>query len=334
MPLSFSQPLIFTPLFKKKIWGGSGLQARLNKKLPADIPVGESWEISGWGDNQTIVATGEHTGKKLGELFTDEPRKLAGACAEGRSSFPLLFKFIDAARSLSVQVHPNQEQARSHGWGESGKTECWYIVDARPGAQIIVGFRRDVTRDEVDRAVKRGTLESLLNYIQIKAGDVLFIPAGTVHAILGGTLIYEVQEESDTTLRLYDWNRCNRDGKKRELHVKSALEIAKLGSDGIHKPDPVIIEETALYSYSSRCRCSNFALEEISFCAAGTLLLPPIDSFRAVSVIAEEAEVACPESRTVLNKGDSVLVPAQIRDCRISGRAGGKVLITTVPDIQ
>lgn len=333
MPLSFSQPLIFTPIFKGKIWGGYGLQAKLHKNIPSDIPIGESWEISGWGDNQTSVASGEHAGKKLGELFSGEPRRLAGACASGRNSFPLLFKFIDAARNLSVQVHPNQEQARTHGWGESGKTECWYIVDALPGAQIIVGFRRDVTRNEVAEAVKNGTLESLLNYIPVKAGDVLFIPAGTVHAILGGTLIYEVQEESDTTLRLYDWNRADQHGNKRELHVDSALEITHFGSDGIHKPEPVILEQTARYSYSSRCRCSNFALEEIDFIQPGTAPLPALDSFRAVSVIAGEAQIGCGESRTSLSTGDSALIPAQIAECGILGGRGTKVLVTTVPEM-
>ncbi len=332
MHQSFSNPLRFTPILMEKIWGGQALKDVLQKKAPFEAKIGESWEISGWGDNQTVVSEGDFAGMSLGELFSRDPSGLAGASATGRKNFPLLFKFIDAASNLSVQVHPNKEQARIHNWGESGKTECWYVADAREGAEIIVGFKRPVSRAEVENAVKTGTLEQLLNYIPVFPGDVLFIPAGTVHAILEGALIYEVQEESDTTLRLYDWNRRAPDGSFRELHLPKALDILDYAGVGIHKPVPVLLRKTDEYRYESRCRCSNFALEQISFTADANVALESKNSFQVLSVIEGLLDLVCSEqSATRLSKGDSVLVPATVQNVSVIGFAGSTVLVTYVP---
>ncbi len=269
----FPSPLRFEPIFKEKIWGGSALREKLNKAAPAGRPIGESWEVSGWGDSQTVVSAGEYMGLTLGELFALSPSDLVGkraGAAESKGSFPLLFKFIDANENLSIQVHPNREQARSRGWGKRGKTEAWYVVDAAPTAKIAIGFNRnDVTREEVAEAADAGRLESLLNFVPARRGDTFFIPAGTVHAILDGILIYEVQEESNTTLRLYDWNRKCPAGNLRELHITDALDIINYNEDRPLKPEPVAVYKTETFIYETLCDNNKFLLSRCGFLKSG-----------------------------------------------------------------
>jgi GDPmannose 4,6-dehydratase len=327
----FNSPLQFEPIFKEKIWGGGALREKLGKDAPSGVSIGESWEVSGWGDSQTKVSAGEYADMALGDLFALNPEGLAGTDAGrgARKSFPLLFKFIDARENLSIQVHPNGRQARAHGWGENGKTEAWYVVDAVEGAQIALGFNRhDVTAEEVATAAENGYLEKLLNFVPVKRGDTFFIPAGTVHAILGGVLIYEIQEESNTTLRLYDWKREQPDGASRKLHIKDALCIINFTENRPLKPEPVTIEQNEDYIYELLCHNSKFVLSRYSFARPAKVLFDAVDTFRVISTVEGSALIRMGEDNIKLNKGQTVLLPANLRGAALEGEAGTCVLET------
>ncbi|MDR0331154.1 MAG: class I mannose-6-phosphate isomerase [Chitinispirillales bacterium] len=332
----FSSPLRFEPIFKEKIWGGHALREKLNKNAPAGRTVGESWEVSGWGDSQTVVSAGNYTGLTLGELFALSPSDLVGSGGgEGSAGFPLLFKFIDARENLSIQVHPNSEQARARGWGERGKTEAWYVVDAEPGAKIALGFKRGgVTRNEAANAVRAGRLNKLMNFVPAKRGDAFFIPAGTVHAIMGGVLIYEVQEESNTTLRLYDWNRMCVTGNLRALHIDDALAIIKLDESRPLKPEPVLVDKNDAFICELLCSSAKFAIGRYKFFKPGGAKLSTIGGFRVVTVTEGVAEVCAggpggASSVVPLGLGQTVLIPSGLTGVEIMGVAGTEVLVTT-----
>jgi len=329
----FSAPLRFEPIFKEKIWGGSALREKLNKSAPAGRPIGESWEVSGWGDSQTVVSTGEYMGLTLGELFALSPVDLVGnrsTAAGGKNSFPLLFKFIDARENLSIQVHPNREQAQARGWGDRGKTEAWYVVDAIPDAKIAIGFRQGgVTRDGAATAAGADRFESLLNYVPARRGDTFFIPAGTVHAILGGVLIYEVQEESNTTLRLYDWNRRCPTGNLRELHIADALDIINFNENRTLTPEPISVEKGEAFVHETLCDNKKFLLSRYSFSKSGEAAVETIDGFRVVSITSGLMEVHANGHRVQLGLGQTVLIPSALEDVRIVGVAGSEALVTT-----
>ncbi len=212
-----------TPAAKDYLWGGNRINEIFNKNIDLS-PLAETWECSTHPDGPSIVSSGEFAGDDLARLFLAYPEFWSPKF--GRvSEFPLLVKFIDAKQSLSVQVHPTDEYAQKVENQPRGKTEVWYIIDAEPDAKIVYGFSRKVTPDEVAEAAKNGTLESLLNFVPVKAGDVIPIPAGTVHAIGAGILLAEIQENSNLTYRLYDWNRVGADGKPRQLHVEKAKDV-------------------------------------------------------------------------------------------------------------
>lgn len=302
----------------------------LGKDAPVGRNVGESWEVSGWGDSQTVVSTGEYAGLTLGELLALSPEQLVGHAAASKKHFPLLFKFIDARQNLSIQVHPNSEQARRHGWGDCGKTEAWYVVDADKGAQIALGFNhRGVTREELGDAVRDGTVESLMNFIPVKRRDAFFIPAGTVHAILGGVLIYEVQEESNTTLRLYDWNRLCLAGHLRELQIYDALEIINFDEKRPLHPAPVLVDGNDSFRYETLCTSTKFIMNRYSFSKAGKAELETINGFRVMSVTAGAAEVTAGDGCAHLTRGQSLLVPSGLSEVRIYGDGGADILVTT-----
>ncbi len=331
MNYNMAEPFLLKPIFKEKIWGGTALRDKLGKDLPG-YNVGESWEISGFDNEQTPVLKGALAGISLGELYSAEPRKLVGDSAF-TPDFPLLFKFIDAEEKLSVQVHPDDQQTVSHNWGKSGKSECWYIVDAHEDARIIVGFRPGVSAREIKNAVLSDALPEVLNYVPIASGDVLYIPAGTVHAILEGTLIYEVQQASDITLRLHDWNRTDEEGKSRKLHIDEALSVLDTTS-GNYKIEPVILDEPNGIKHSYRAASRYFALEQYAFFRNAQTDLHPKSSFRAVSVIGEPVQLIHRTGSLLVGKGQSAVIPADLKDVWVSGTAGSRFLLTSVPDLK
>ena len=217
----FDHPLTFAPLYKERIWGGRLLTERLARTLPPDSPIGESWELVDREDDQSIINHGPHTGLSLHDLWTQHREAVFGPSAPDLPRFPLLAKILDAREKLSVQVHPPAHLATELK-GEP-KTEMWYLLDADPEADLFVGFRDGVTRESFDSSLRAGTCADLLHRIPVKSGDFIFIPSGRCHAIGAGCFIIEIQQNSDTTYRVFDWNRVDAAGKPRDLHIAESL---------------------------------------------------------------------------------------------------------------
>jgi len=215
-------PLKTVPIFKKRIWGGQKLRQVFGKDLPAGAKIGESWELADLPQDKSFIANGEFSGQTLPALVESHPKAIAGTKNFPRP-FPLLIKLLDAQDVLSVQVHPDPETCRRMGRGDP-KTECWYVIDAEPGAVIYKGLKRPVTRDQFARAIEDGTTADLLAKVPVQPGECHFLPAGTAHAIGAGLLIAEIQTPSDTTYRVFDWNRLDDAGLPRQLHIDEALE--------------------------------------------------------------------------------------------------------------
>ena len=222
MPL-FTELLQFQPLYHTRVWGGRRLETVLGRSLPDDKPFGESWELVDRDTDQSVVRSGRHAGATLHELWTSHRREVFGdAYADWATErFPLLIKILDCVDDLSIQVHPPAAAAPALG-GEP-KTEMWYVAHAEPGSRIYAGLRAGVTRKDFERALHEGTVEERVHRIDVRSGDSLFVPSGRLHAIGGGLLIYEIQQNSDTTYRVFDWNRVGLDGRPRELHVQESL---------------------------------------------------------------------------------------------------------------
>ena len=214
-------PLTFHPIFKERVWGGRNLERLYGKPLPPGVPIGESWEITDRSEDISVVANGPLAGTTLRELMMKRRQEMLGARAASSGAFPLLFKILDAADTLSVQVHPPAAVAEKLR-GEP-KTEMWYIADATAEAALYVGLKRGVGREDFERKVRDGTVAECLHKIPVRAGDAMFLPSGRLHAIGAGNVIFEIQQNSDTTYRVFDWNRAGLDGKPRELHIDQSL---------------------------------------------------------------------------------------------------------------
>jgi mannose-6-phosphate isomerase len=219
--MRFDHPLTFTPLCMERVWGGHRITGELERGAPTPALIGESWELVDRDDAQSVVAQGPHAGRTLHELWSGHRTEIFGPHAPATPRFPLLAKILDARETLSVQVHPPARVAAELG-GEP-KTEMWYLLDATPDAAVYAGFRAGVGRAEFERALADGSVESMLHRIPVHKGDAIFIPSGRCHAIGAGCLIVEIQQNSDTTYRVFDWNRVGLDGKPRPLHVRESL---------------------------------------------------------------------------------------------------------------
>jgi mannose-6-phosphate isomerase len=212
-------PLTFEPIFKERIWGGRKLEQLYKKPLPASVPIGESWEVTDRPEGESVISNGPLKGKTLHWLIENHAGELFGKKHSG--PFPLLIKILDAQEKLSLQVHPPAKLAPLLG-GEP-KTEMWYIAHAEPGAELYVGLKHGVTRADFEIKIKNGTVADCFHRVPVKTGDAMFLPSGRVHAIGAGLVIFEVQQNSDTTYRVFDWNRVDKNGKARDLHVKESL---------------------------------------------------------------------------------------------------------------
>jgi len=213
--------LTFEPICKERIWGGRNLERFYGKALPPGLPIGESWEISDRPGDESLVAAGSWKGKTLHQILEEQPAELLGPLPEMPKRFPLLLKIIDAREKLSLQVHPPALQAAQIG-GEP-KTEMWYVVQAGPAAELFAGLKRGVTRAEFEKQLALGEVANCFHRIPVKAGDALFLPSGRVHAIGAETMIFEIQQNSDTTYRVFDWNRLDAKGRPRQLHLAESL---------------------------------------------------------------------------------------------------------------
>jgi mannose-6-phosphate isomerase len=258
-------PLLFEPVLKDYLWGGRNL-ARLGRALPPEGAVAESWEIAAHEDGTTVVKNGPYAGKSLTALRAELGLELIGtknAWAQARGKFPLLIKLLDAAQPLSVQVHPNDDYALEHEGNELGKTEMWVVLEAQPGAELILGVSRGTTRESLREALLAGHPEPHLHRFAVHAGDHLCVPAGTLHAIMGGLIIAEIQQNSNTTYRVYDWNRVGPDGRARELHVDKALEVIDFDAVEPGACPAEVLEQGHGYRRSLLCHTQYFVTERV-----------------------------------------------------------------------
>lgn len=220
--------MLMTPVSKEIIWGGEKLRREYGKTAPFE-KIAESWELTVRDGEMCVIANGEYSGKTMGSYIAEDKIGILGTNCMKYDRFPLLIKFIDAADRLSIQVHPDNEYALAHE-GEFGKTEMWYIMEAEEGARLVYGLKEGCTVDEFAKAVHEGRTEEMLNFVPVHKGEVYFIPSGQVHAIGAGILIAEIQQNSNITYRVYDYNRKGADGKPRQLHTEKALDVIKLRS--------------------------------------------------------------------------------------------------------
>ncbi len=235
-------PLLFEPVLKEYLWGGRTLETQLGRTLPPGI-VAESWEIAAHPDGTTIVTNGPYAGRSLVSVHDELGIDLIGTnsmWAQERGKFPLLVKLLDANDKLSVQVHPDDPYALEHEGNELGKTEMWVVLHAEPGAAINLGVKSGTTRERFAAALADGTVESMLHILPIHTGDVVCIPSGSIHALLGGALIAEVLQNSNTTYRVFDWNRLT-DGQPRQLHVEKALDVINFKQVEPQLPTPQLV---------------------------------------------------------------------------------------------
>ncbi len=223
-------PLKFRPIYKQRIWGGQKLREVFDKDLPAGEKIGESWELADLPEDKSVIANGELSGQTLQSAIEKYPKEITGD-ENFLGAFPLLIKLLDAQYTLSVQVHPDPETCRRMGRGEP-KTECWYIISAEPGAVIYKGLKEGVTKEQFAEAIEKGNVADMSVKIPVEVGECHFLPSGTTHAIGQGLLIAEIQMPSDTTYRVFDWNRVDDTGKERELHIEEALESIHFDSSG------------------------------------------------------------------------------------------------------
>ena len=256
---SRTKPFLLTPAGKDYLWGGNRLKTEFNKEIDL-VPLAETWECSTHPDGPSVIVTGRHAGKTLAELLKEHPEYL-GKHPGTEGELPVLIKFIDAKKNLSVQVHPDDDYARKYENGQLGKTEMWYVMDAAPDAQLVYGFNHDITKEQLRQSLKDGTVEKYLQKVKIQKDDVFFIEAGTVHAIGAGALIAEIQESSNLTYRLYDYNRVGKDGKLRELHIDKALAVANLKSSSEPRQPLRLLKYKKGSATELLCRCKYFQVE-------------------------------------------------------------------------
>ncbi|MBN1933419.1 MAG: class I mannose-6-phosphate isomerase, partial [Anaerolineae bacterium] len=265
-------PLTFEPVFRDYIWGGRTLETRFGRALPPGI-IAESWDISGHPSSPTRVDAGPLRGLTLPQVQEKLSQALVGTrsrWATGRGKFPLLVKLLDANLALSVQVHPPDEYALAHEKGELGKTEMWYVLYAKPDARLVYGLSRETDAEEFRAALEAGTLADLLHYLPIREGDAIFVPTGTVHALLEGAVVAEIQQNSDTTYRVYDWGRLDADGQPRPLHIDKALDVIDWSVVRPTAYTPVRVENVNGVRRAEVSRCGYFVVEEVRLAAGAT----------------------------------------------------------------
>ena len=275
-------PLVFEPVLKNYVWGGRNL-AGLGRSLPADGVVAESWEIAAHEDGATPVTNGAFAGRTLPDLQAELGLDLVGAAnawAQERGKFPLLVKLLDAEQALSVQVHPDDTYALRREGNELGKTEMWVVLAAKPGAELILGVRPGTTREAFREALVAGHPEPFLHRVPVRVGDHLCVPAGMVHAILDGIMVAEIQQNSNTTYRVFDWNRPGADGKPRDLHIDKALDVIDFGAVEPEVCPPEVLSSGDGCTRSLLCRNRYFVTERVDLapgagfrgeCNGGTL---------------------------------------------------------------
>ncbi|MDE6579978.1 MAG: class I mannose-6-phosphate isomerase, partial [Ruminiclostridium sp.] len=296
------------------LWGGNRLREEYGKISDAD-KIAESWELSCHKDGESVIANGEFKGETLNAYIEKQGKQVLGDNCGRFEYFPILIKLIDAKDNLSVQVHPDNEYAMRVE-GEYGKTEMWYIVDCDPGAELLYGFKHDITKEEFERRIKDTTLLEVTNNVPVHKGDVFFIKSGTLHAIGKGILIAEIQQNSNTTYRIYDYGRVGADGKPRQLHVDKAVEVTQLTPPEFPTKAMGEVEQKDGYSVQLLSKCEYFRVNKVSV-QEGCVLEAGKASFNSILVLDGQGEIDGVE----LKKGDSCFIPAGYGKYTFEGKA-------------
>ena len=305
-------PLRFEPLLRRSIWGGRRLATTLGKPLPDGENFAESWELADYRDAQSIVRFGPLQGATLGDLCTRYGRQLLGT-EKKEDGFPLLFKFIDAQHDLSVQVHPSDQAAAALNPAERGKTEAWVILQADPGSVIYGGLKAGIDRQRLAAEMDRGNIEACLHHFAPQVGDCILIPAGVVHAIGAGLLIAEIQQASDTTFRLHDWNRLDENDQSRPLHIQQALQVIDFEAAPVVPQVPIQMDQAPLLQ--QLVHCEKFVLNRYQF--HGQQDLGGDGRFHIISLIQGQLMVAADPSGLLLQTGETCLIPAETMPLRL-----------------
>ena len=313
-------PLTFRPIFKERIWGGRKLEQLYGKSLPPEVPVGESWEISDRPGDVSILSNGPLAGKDLHWLIQHFGAALLGHAELYKGRFPLLIKILDARQTLSLQVHP--PAARAAELGGEPKTEMWYIAEALPEAELYVGLRRGCTRKEFAERISSGTVAECFHRVPVRAGDVMFLPSGRVHALGAGLVIFEIQQNSDTTYRVFDWTRVGTDGKPRDLHIKESLESIDFGDFeprlAQHRPRP----DSGLAALVEN---ELFAVDLGKMSDGQQLHLLP-GNMQILGIVSGTLCVRAGREELVLGAGQFCLVPASLTDIVLRAQSAATFL--------
>lgn len=304
------EPLFMEPIYKDYIWGGTRLKEYLKKDIKTETAA-ESWEMSTNDAGLSKIQTGQ----TLKELFEDSSIKeeIFGTKTKNMKEFPLLIKFIDAKDNLSVQVHPDDEYALKYE-NDKGKTEMWYVMDCDENAKIICGIKESIKQEEIANIIHTGKIREILNEVSIHKGDVIFIPSGTIHAILKGTLICEIQQNSNLTYRVYDWDRIGKDGKPRELHIEKAIDVIKQDL----KQKIVATSNQKLDTSSNVITCDYFKVDTISI-GSKYKQISSSETFEAIMVVEGNGKIQTNGKEYTIKLGDSFIIPASLGEYEIEG---------------
>lgn len=314
------------PAFKDYLWGGTKLRDEYGKKCDLD-KVAESWELSCHKDGCSVVADGEYAGLTLPQYIEKAGKAVLGTDCEKFEYFPILIKLIDAKQNLSVQVHPDNDYAMRVE-GEYGKTEMWYVVDCEPGAGLLYGFKHEISKEEFRRRIEDNTLLEVTNRVEVHPGEVFFIEAGTLHAIGEGILIAEIQQNSNTTYRVYDYGRVGADGKPRQLHIEKAIDVTRLAPAtrpcGRPQAKPEAFDGGSVLPLAS---CDYFTVKEMEVTSHAALMADE-KSFHSLLLLDGSLTLSMGGEKLEMKKGDSVFVPAGSGDYTLMGK--GRLILTTV----
>ena len=314
------------PAFKDYLWGGTKLRDEYGKKCDLD-KVAESWELSCHKDGCSVVADGEYAGLTLPQYIEKAGKAVLGTDCEKFEYFPILIKLIDAKQNLSVQVHPDNDYAMRVE-GEYGKTEMWYVVDCEPGAGLLYGFKHEICKEEFRRRIEDNTLLEVTNRVEVHPGDVFFIEAGTLHAIGEGILIAEIQQNSNTTYRVYDYGRVGADGKPRQLHIEKAIDVTRLAPAtrpcGRPQAKPEAFDGGSVLPLAS---CDYFTVKEMEVTSHAALMADE-KSFHSLLLLDGSLTLSMGGEKLEMKKGASVFVPAGSGDYTLTGK--GRLILTTV----
>ena len=308
-------PILLTPSGKDYLWGGNRLKTEYGKDIEL-TPLAETWECSVHPNGPSYAVSGEHKGMTLAEIIKMHPEYVGNK----NTQIPVLIKFIDAAKDLSVQVHPSDEFAREYENGQNGKTEMWYVLEAKEGAKLVWGFEHKVTKEILEKDITDGTLQNDLHYVPVHKGDVFLIESGTVHAIGEGILLAEIQENSDLTYRLYDYNRRDKDGNLRELHFDKAVKVLNMNPIGDTSQKPRYVRYFYGCSREMLCRCKYFETEKIQV-TKGFSFSVMKNSFQVLLCTNGEGGLETDGSNRPLRfqKGSCIFLPAGLGRCHVIG---------------